>query len=364
MGDIKFNYYYGNEAEQFSFYRVPRILIKDERFKGLTSDAKLLYGLMLDRLSLSMKNGWFDDQNRAYIIYTIENVIEDLGCGRDKAIKVLKELDKKTGIGLIEKVRQGLGKPDIIFVKNFCISEEINHCSKSNFQKSEKPTSEEMTYIEEADTNSDNQAQIIEKNTKSCLFVVKSGGLGNSTPFPEVGKTDFKKYENPMSGSMEIRLPEVGNPASNYTDTNHTEESYNNQTNQPRENMAEMSAEEIMAYRELISDNLAIGKNSEDYTEEWLEYVNEMYELICDIVLVPRKSITIDKVEYPYQVVRSRFLNLTREHVDYVIDSIKHYKGKISNIKGFAITALYNAPTSCNLQRTQSIYHTAFGGNE
>ena len=68
MGDIKFNYYYGNEAEQFSFYRVPRILIKDERFKGLTSDAKLLYGLMLDRLSLSMKNGWFDDQNRAYML--------------------------------------------------------------------------------------------------------------------------------------------------------------------------------------------------------------------------------------------------------------------------------------------------------
>ena len=74
---IQFDYYYGIEAEQFSFYRVPRLLIKDERFKGLSSDAKLLYGLMLDRMSLSMKNGWLDEENRAYIIYTLDTVMED-----------------------------------------------------------------------------------------------------------------------------------------------------------------------------------------------------------------------------------------------------------------------------------------------
>ncbi len=81
-GGLKFDYYYGAEAEQFSFYRVPRLLIKDRRFKGLSSDAKLLYGLMLDRMALSMKNGWFDDENRAYIHYTVENIMEDLGCAR------------------------------------------------------------------------------------------------------------------------------------------------------------------------------------------------------------------------------------------------------------------------------------------
>ena len=87
----------------------PRMLIKDENFKGLSSDAKLLYGLMLDRMSLSIKNGWFDNDNRAYIIYTIDNIMEDLGCGKDKAVKVVAELDQKKGIGLIEKVRRGLG---------------------------------------------------------------------------------------------------------------------------------------------------------------------------------------------------------------------------------------------------------------
>lgn len=126
-GSIEFDYYYGIEAEQFSFYRVPRILIKDERFRGLSSDAKLLYGLMLDRMSLSMKNGWFDGQNRAYIYYTLENAMEDLGCCRDKCVKVFAELDSRKGIGLIEKKRQGLGKPDIIYVKNFAMMETGNN---------------------------------------------------------------------------------------------------------------------------------------------------------------------------------------------------------------------------------------------
>ena len=77
-GTIKFDYYYGIEAEQFSFYRVPRLLIKDARFKELSSDAKLLYGLMLDRLALSIKNGWLDEENRVYIHYTLDNIMEDL----------------------------------------------------------------------------------------------------------------------------------------------------------------------------------------------------------------------------------------------------------------------------------------------
>ena len=125
MGEpLKFDYYYGIEAEQFSFYRVPRLLIKDEHFKGLSSDAKFLYGLMLDRMSLSMKNGWLDDENRAYIIYTVDNMMEDLGCARATCVKVIKELDSDNGIGLIEKRRRGLGKPDIIYVKNFAAVEE------------------------------------------------------------------------------------------------------------------------------------------------------------------------------------------------------------------------------------------------
>lgn len=129
---IQFDYYYGIEAEQFSFYRVPRLLIKDERFKGLSSDAKLLYGLMLDRMSLSMKNGWLDEENRAYIIYTLDNVMEDLGCAKATCVKIMKELDSDNGIGLIEKKRRGLGKPDIIYVKNFATIGEAEEETPAN----------------------------------------------------------------------------------------------------------------------------------------------------------------------------------------------------------------------------------------
>ena len=72
---MTFNYFYGTEADQFSFYRIPKALFTDRYFKDLSSDAKILYGLMLDRMSLSIKNQWFDDKNRAYIYFSIEDIL-------------------------------------------------------------------------------------------------------------------------------------------------------------------------------------------------------------------------------------------------------------------------------------------------
>ena len=116
---MTFNYFYGTEADQFSFYRIPKALFTDSYFKDLSSDAKILYGPMLDRMSLSIKNQWFDDKNRAYIYFSIEDIMELLNCGRNKAIKSMRELDDETGIGLIEKRRQGFGKVNVIYVKTF-----------------------------------------------------------------------------------------------------------------------------------------------------------------------------------------------------------------------------------------------------
>lgn len=175
---LQLDYYYGIEAEQFSFYRVPRLLIKDERFKKLSSDAKLLYGLMLDRMSLSIKNEWFDEDNRAYIIYTIDSIMEDLGCGKEKAVKVLAELDSVKGIGLVEKVRRGLGKPDIIYVKNFAsLAENVDEKSLETLIKSQK---------------SENQTSRSRK-----------------IELQEVRKSNFKKSENRTSRSRKNRPLEV-----------------------------------------------------------------------------------------------------------------------------------------------------------
>ncbi|MCD8336093.1 MAG: replication initiator protein A [Lachnospiraceae bacterium] len=116
---FEFDYFHEYESEQFSFYRIPKLLFTDEYFKKLSCDAKVLYGLMLDRMCLSLKNHWVDSEKRVYIIFTIEQVTEYLNCGRDKAMKILAELDTKKGIGLIDRVKQGFGKPDAIYVKNF-----------------------------------------------------------------------------------------------------------------------------------------------------------------------------------------------------------------------------------------------------
>ncbi|WP_352415951.1 replication initiator protein A [Oscillibacter ruminantium] len=110
------NYFYGNEAELFAFYRIPKVLITDNRYGNMKCEAKLLYGLLLDRMTLSMKNGWLDAQNRAFIYYTIESIMEDLSCGHGKAGLLLAELER---YGLLERKRQGLGKPDRLYVLKF-----------------------------------------------------------------------------------------------------------------------------------------------------------------------------------------------------------------------------------------------------
>lgn len=119
-----FDYFYGGEVEQYSFYRIPRTLIIGERFKGVSTDAKLLYGLMLDRMGLSFKNGWLDDNGRVFIYYSLDDIQTSLGCAHQKACKLLAELDTSKGIGLIERKKQGQGKPARIYVKRFYTQED------------------------------------------------------------------------------------------------------------------------------------------------------------------------------------------------------------------------------------------------
>ena len=123
MGKLKLPYFYGHEAEQYAFYRIPKTLISDPRFRNISIDAKLLYGLMLDRMSLSMKNGWIDELGRVYIYFVLDEIQDLLQCGHEKAVKLLAELDNEKGIGLIERVKRGQGKPTIIYVKQFCDKE-------------------------------------------------------------------------------------------------------------------------------------------------------------------------------------------------------------------------------------------------
>lgn len=163
---MEFDYFYGSEdTEQYQFYRIPKLLVTSDQFKDISVEAKLLYGLMLDRLSLSIKNGWFDAMNRAYIIYTIEDVMEDMHCGNQKAIKLVAELEKKAG--LIKKKRQGLGKPSLIYVLKFSrICQQTD--SESHFKKCENHTSGDVNITTQEMWNSHGN-----KNNQNRLRLIR-----------------------------------------------------------------------------------------------------------------------------------------------------------------------------------------------
>lgn len=119
----KFPFHYGHEADQYTFYRIPKVLFDNPIFGSLSTDAKLLYGLLLDRMQLSIKNQWVDDDGKVYIYFTLESIKSALSCSYKKAGLLMGELDDKKGIGLITRVKQGLGKPDKVFVHK-CVTPE------------------------------------------------------------------------------------------------------------------------------------------------------------------------------------------------------------------------------------------------
>ena len=270
---LQFDYYYGTEADQFSFYRVPRLLIKDKRFSKLSSDAKLLYGLMLDRMSLSMKNQWLDKENRAYIIYRVEEVADDLGVCRETAIKIMAELDSKKGIGLIEKKKMGLGRPDIIYVKNF-VGAEIGEKKESqkpvnsievenfNFKDSEKPTS-------------------------------RSG----KNPLQEMENINFRRSDNSTSMGGEKPLQAVEKVDSNYINHNYTENNYNNPIYlSKRSSEVEEGLDgntQYALYEKIIKENIEYDYLLSDNSLRQDE-LREIVDLVVEIVAVERETVRIN----------------------------------------------------------------------
>ena len=113
---MELDYFYEYEAEQFAFYMIPKEIVEDKPYCDLSDGSKLLYSIILDRVKLSRQHGWIDEQNRVYIVFTLEEVQRTMRCAKQKATKLMQELE---AIGLVEKKRQGLGKPNLLYVKNF-----------------------------------------------------------------------------------------------------------------------------------------------------------------------------------------------------------------------------------------------------
>lgn len=313
---VSFNYFYGSQADQYSFYRIPKALFKNDYFRGLSSDAKILYGLMLDRMSLSIKNQWFDHENRAYIYFSIEDIMELLNCGRNKAVKSLQELDSENGIGLIEKKRQGFGKTNIIYVKSFMMADEGK-------------TAEDIPSDQE---------------TEPQKFTIQTYEEEESDQ--EVYKTNFKKSQKQTSRSPENKLQEVCKSNSNYNNLSYNKEN-DNESDQIRS--ADVRSDDrlaiMQAYEEQIKENIDYDGLTISHPLD-KDLIQGIYELILETVLCQNQEILIASNWYPAELVKSKFLKLEYSHIEYVIECLKKNTSKVKNIKKYMLAALFNAPAT------------------
>jgi hypothetical protein len=310
-----YGYYYGSEADQFTFYRLPKALFTNDRYKELSDGAKILYGLMLDRMGLSIKNGWLDEQNRVFITFTLEDATEQMNCKNDKGVKMFAELDTVKGVGLIERVRQGQGRPAIIYVRKFLESAEV--------LTTEKP--------------------------KSALPVMPKPAL------PKNRSQDFGKSVANKNDIINIDFSD--------TDKNDTD----NQSIYPAipeqeplygviDGIDRRSAIEF--YRDIIKENIAYEYLCVDYNPE---RVTEILELILEVACTARKTIRIGDEDYPAEVVKSRFMNLGQFHIEYVIACINKNTTKVYNIRSYLLTTLYNAPATIGHYYTAEVNHDLYG---
>ena len=277
---MAYDYFYGQQSEQFSFYRIPKILFSQDKFWNVSTDAKLLYGILLDRMNLSARNGWLDEAGRVYIIFTIEEIKESLGCAEKKAVKLLDELEKKAE--LIERKRQGLGKPNLIYVKNF-ISESVER--------------------------------------------------------------QFLNCQNDNSATFQNTIQDLSKAQGSNTDIKNTDLSDTNSIFPSGNCGKENGNEEYQQYYQYFYEQLGMEYLQKDYPYDG-DRLENILELVVETVCSKRQIIRIGGDDRPIEVVKSRFMKLNSEHIRYVLDCFKENTTKIRNIRQYMLASLYNAPTT------------------
>ena len=297
-----YDYFYGAQADQFSFIRIPTVLFSQEQFKNISPEAKVLYGILLKRMDLSAKNGWFDDQGRVYIICTLEEIMETLNCGNQKAVKLMDELEGK--IGLIERKRQGLGKPNLIYVKNFiCPVDKVD----------------------------------------------------NSAP------SHFLKCDNHTSGDVKITLQEVRKSHGSNTDNNDTDNRYTENPIYPGRDEEEMRAR--MICKSFFEDQIEYDYLLEQYPYE-RETIRGILDLLVDTYCSKRKYIRVAGDDKPADVVKSQIAKLNSSHIQYVMDCLKENTTDVRNIKQYLLAALYNAPTTISPYYQAKVNYDFYGNHD
>ena len=335
---MKLDYFYGAQADMFSFLRIPKLLLTDARYSCISSDAKLLYSIMLDRMGLSAANGWMDKQGRVYIVFTIEEVCQTFGISKATAVKCIAELDTKSGIGLIERVRVGRGHADRIYVLNF-----VNAC----------PASGDSDHKNNRGSKSSGTQKNEGTEASECPEAPSSTSV-KSTP---EGADKLKKYKNHTSRCgikikpLEVKKLDPNNTEKNNTNMlsiSHISQSNNTGISMPaRDRMTELTARDYESIRGDVAEQI----EADTLKEEHGEVIDDIVEVITDIMVSPAPTIRIAGADRPTEALRAQFARLTAAHVEAAMWNLrKHASEPITDVKAYMRTLLYDALLTMNLR--------------
>lgn len=350
-----FDFFYGSDSEQYQFYRVPQVLFTDDRFKSISCEAKLLYGFLLDRTSLSKKSKWVDADGKTYVFYKQENAQESLNIGKDKAVKIFVELEN---IGLIIRKKQGQGKPTKIYVMNF--SKPVSKSNTKVLQRIKSLT----------ECKSKNKTSGITSKTAVQTSKKPKSELDCSSTIP---KSRLLKNRSLDFDKAEVLTSE--NQSYIHTEINHTENSntypsiyHITETNGKSQPKSENPSSDGLIDRSNPNSEILIYQNAIAEVKLQIEYmylienhqhesafldliVNLMAEVYGLAKTNPSSSVPINGINKSIELVADQLKKIDSEHIEYLIDKIGSLAKtkRIKNSRNYFLSCLYNAPTTMEL---------------
>lgn len=285
------NYFFYNQAKQYTFYQIPSVLFTEKVYKDLSAESKILYGIMLSRMGLSQRNNWQDESGRVYIIMPLTDVMEYMGCGKNKAVNIMKEL---ADIGLIKKKQLGQGKPSIIYVMDFMSAVQGN-CT------------------EEENTKKESESQ--ENHEK------------------------FKNQTSENCRSLENKLLEVSKSNRKYIDKDI-------QNNINSNHISSCKYNEVLNDFEEQIDADTIRLHYPDRTKQ----LDEIVRIATDVLVSDAMTIRISRMEMPIDVVKRQYRILKFDHICMLLDNFERTGKKFKNPVAVIRTSLYQAANTINTQ--------------
>ena len=360
---MKFDFYYGEESEQYSFYSVPKMFFTCERFAGLSAMSKLLYGFLLDRMSLSRKRNWIDDKNRAYIKYSLNAITKDMGVSKNSVIKYMRELQE---FGLIMKYPNE-GMEDIIYVMDY------SRVKQADTYSSDDKQNDNVLYLDsqssgaayKTDTGQPDNAPpgfntvIALSNRNDTKKIQDAGCKGDSTlrggsKFEPVQKMNqFKNCTGSKSELVQnLHHPHKENDNNIYNNTSINQSNLSishtgkiDRIDKTGKQISGVNANTVYAHiRELVKQNIDYDIMIE--RQECKDWYDEYYNLIVEVLTRQKDTIRISGEDYSADMVRERFMKLNGLDLQYVHEQMTRTTSDIKNIKAYLTKALFNAPTT------------------